>query len=144
MLNSRFWSGKNPIRIVVDRHLRLPGSLNIFDNSVRTIVFTENVAKSNNNIEYATIDFSKFNEEVFTYCVKQNIQSILVEGGAKLLSSFIQTGQWDEARVFKSNLTFNSGIKGPEISNLPTKETKLKDTQILYYYNNADQFDQTI
>jgi diaminohydroxyphosphoribosylaminopyrimidine deaminase / 5-amino-6-(5-phosphoribosylamino)uracil reductase len=139
MLNARFWSGKNPIRFVVDRHLRLPGNLNLFDNTIHTIVFTEKIARSNNNIEYATIDFSKFNEELFSFCVKQNIQSILVEGGAKLLSGFIQTGQWDEARVFKSNFKFNSGVKGPEIGNVPIKETILKDTQILYYHNNADR-----
>jgi diaminohydroxyphosphoribosylaminopyrimidine deaminase/5-amino-6-(5-phosphoribosylamino)uracil reductase len=138
LLNVRFWTGKNPIRLVADRHLRLPGYLNLFDNTIRTIVFTENISRSNNNIEYVAIDFSKFNDEVFSYCVQHNIQSILVEGGAKFLSGFIKTGQWDEARVFKSDIKFNSGIKGPEISHLPTKETKIKGTQILYYHNNTD------
>ncbi len=40
-LNIRFWHGNEPVRIVLDRNLRLPSNLHLFDKTLKTIVFNE-------------------------------------------------------------------------------------------------------
>ena len=45
-----------------------------------------------------------------------NIQSVLIEGGAKTLQSFIDAGLWDEARVITNEeLIIENGIAAPEM-----------------------------
>ena len=46
---------------------------------------------------------------------KQKIQSIIIEGGAKTLQSFLDKKLWDEARIFITNKTLDEGIKAPNI-----------------------------
>ena len=46
----------------------------------------------------------------------RKIQSIIIEGGAKTLQSFIDADLWDEARIFTGDISFESGVKAPEIS----------------------------
>ena len=48
---------------------------------------------------------------------KMNIQSVLVEGGAKLLQSFIDAGLWDEARIIcNQQMIIENGINAPELN----------------------------
>lgn len=66
-----------------------------------------------------------------------NIQSILVEGGAKLLQSFIDEGMWDEARVITNEvLRVENGLPAPQLSNekLICNEKIFSDS-INYYHN---------
>ena len=43
---------------------------------------------------------------------KQQIQSVIIEGGAYTLNQFIEQNIWDEAWVFKAeNLFLNRGTK---------------------------------
>lgn len=43
----------------------------------------------------------------------KNIQSIIIEGGAKTLSSFLDSGLWDEIRVETSPVFIKNGTKAP-------------------------------
>ena len=70
---------------------------------------------------------------------EQNIQSILIEGGAKLLQSFIDEKIWDEARTIKNGeLRIKDGLKAPVLSQslLLKKEPLFSDT-ISYYKNDS-------
>lgn len=135
-LTVRDWPGNNPLRLVLDRTLRLPKTLNLFDKSVPTVVFNEKKALSEPNLEFYKINFSNMIDEIFMFCFKRNIQSIIVEGGLQLLSGFIQSGKWDEARVFKSGIYFENGIKAPEIKKVPVNQSNLSKS-ILYFYVNT-------
>jgi diaminohydroxyphosphoribosylaminopyrimidine deaminase/5-amino-6-(5-phosphoribosylamino)uracil reductase len=116
-LNSRDWNGQNPIRITIDKDLRLPKHLNIFDQSVPAIVFTNKHSSLFDNLEYINIDFSKnVIEQVLKELHIRNIQSMIVEGGTRLLNSFLINNYWDESRVFVGNKTLGKGIKAPELS----------------------------
>ena len=46
---------------------------------------------------------------------KQNIQSLIIEGGSKTLQSFIDVNMWDEARIFTTNKELTDGVKAPTI-----------------------------
>jgi len=114
-LTTRLWAGPSPIRLVLDMNLRLPSSLKIFNDEARTVIF--NLAKHE---ETGNLFYYQLNKEgnvihqMMDALYKLNIQSILVEGGARLLQSFIDEGWWDEARIVRNNrlaLTDNQLVK---------------------------------
>jgi diaminohydroxyphosphoribosylaminopyrimidine deaminase / 5-amino-6-(5-phosphoribosylamino)uracil reductase len=131
-LSVRNWSGRNPVRIVIDQHLRLPQSLCLFDGSQNTICYySDKMAlpiQNRQNLNFVNIDFDEsFLQNLLSDLYARQIQSLLVEGGAKLLQSFINQNLWDEVRVFKSLRAIRKGISAPI---LPTN-TRLKSTQDL-------------
>jgi len=135
-LTARDWAGKNPIRMVIDKKLGLPRSLSIFDQSIETIVFTETEPNGENNIYFEKAAFgAEFPQWLCDYCFTNSIASIIIEGGTKLLQCFIDAGLWDEARVFKGNITFGEGIQAPKLHTTPINATILNNS-ILHFYRN--------
>jgi len=106
-----------PIRLVIDKHLQLPSTLNIFNPSQRTILFNYIIDKEENGILFVQINKDKnLLEEILSACYKFGIQSILVEGGAITLQSFINQNLWDEARIItNTTLSINEGINAPKL-----------------------------
>ncbi len=135
MLNVRDWTGKNPLRMVLDRNLQLPKNLNLFNKLQPTIVFTEKSSNNETNLEFHKINFSNIIDEVIEFCNEHRIQSFIVEGGLQILNTFIQSGKWDEARVFKSNSRIGNGIKAPVINKIAINHTNIEDT-VLYFVQN--------
>jgi len=134
-LNVRDWSGKQPVRLVLDRHLRLSASLAVFDKSQKTLVFTEKEAQSSENLTYVQIDFGElFFESLFKVLYDNEIQSVIVEGGADVLNSFISAGAWDEARVFTGNVRFLSGLKAPLFNKIPASSQKIGNSELAVYF----------
>jgi diaminohydroxyphosphoribosylaminopyrimidine deaminase/5-amino-6-(5-phosphoribosylamino)uracil reductase len=116
-LNSRLWTGPDPIRLVVDMDLRLPSSLKIFDKKVRTIVFNTLQHEEQGNLHYyqVTKDVSLVHQ-IANALYQQKILSVLIEGGTRLLQSFIDEGYWDEARIITNEQLFvDAGIAAPVI-----------------------------
>ena len=114
LLTSRLAEGKNPLRIVLDEHLELPLTLNIFNNEAETIVFNAKEDGVKSNIQFIKIDFNNAVTEILNQLYTKNISSLIVEGGTKTLQLFIEHGLWDEARVFVNpTKTFVNGIKAP-------------------------------
>jgi len=115
-LNAREWKGKDPLRIVLDQNLRLPETLHLFDKTIPTIVFTSRKSSITKNLEFIQIDFKKNSiKQICDILVERKIQSLFVEGGTKLLQTFINEGLWDEARIFTGNKEFINGVKAPQI-----------------------------
>jgi diaminohydroxyphosphoribosylaminopyrimidine deaminase/5-amino-6-(5-phosphoribosylamino)uracil reductase len=117
-LDVRFWEGTSPIRIIIDRALKLPPDLNIYDKSSRTIILTQlkDKSKLHEGPEYCIIDFEKnMAEEICRILYEKNITSVLVEGGAETLATFINSGLWDEARIIIGDAAFGTGTKAPYI-----------------------------
>jgi diaminohydroxyphosphoribosylaminopyrimidine deaminase/5-amino-6-(5-phosphoribosylamino)uracil reductase len=132
-LNVRSWCGENPIRIALDRALRIPENAHILDESVQTIVLTEKrdpeketTKKKINfkeNLIFEQIDFSKnVAKQICSVLYKHNIQSLIVEGGAQTLQTFIDENLWDEALVFVGDISFKEGVQSPEIKRKYRKE----------------------
>jgi diaminohydroxyphosphoribosylaminopyrimidine deaminase/5-amino-6-(5-phosphoribosylamino)uracil reductase len=137
-LTARLWHGPDPIRLVIDKDLRLPESLRLFDRKVRTIVFNTLRHEETENLQYYQLATdSSLIHQVVVALTALNIQSVLVEGGARLLQSFIDEGYWDEARVITNNdLEIPGGLGAPILKGgeLRGKETLLSDS-IRYYKN---------
>ncbi|HLW33410.1 MAG TPA: bifunctional diaminohydroxyphosphoribosylaminopyrimidine deaminase/5-amino-6-(5-phosphoribosylamino)uracil reductase RibD [Aequorivita sp.] len=113
-LTVRDWAGSNPLRLVIDRKLQIPDTYSIFDPQAKTIVFNERESRSSDNIEYVIINFNaKLPEQISEVLFKKNIQSLIVEGGAKTLQSFVEANIWDEAWVFTGPNSFEGGIEAP-------------------------------
>ena len=136
-LNIRFWHGNNPLRIVLDRKLRLPADLHLFDKTLNTIVFNEKKEQSGGKIEYIKINFDdNILEEILKFLFLKEIQSVIVEGGKMLLESFIEKKIWDEARVFIGNKEFKEGTRAPVIPAEPKQVTHMANDRLLIFSNN--------
>jgi diaminohydroxyphosphoribosylaminopyrimidine deaminase/5-amino-6-(5-phosphoribosylamino)uracil reductase len=114
-LTTRLVKGKNPIRIVLDRDLEVPKTHKVYNNASRTIILNASYNKQEVLHTYLKIDFgNNFFKELNSCLHDLGIQSVIVEGGAKLLQSFIDSGNYDETKVFtNTNLFFGNGIKAP-------------------------------
>jgi diaminohydroxyphosphoribosylaminopyrimidine deaminase/5-amino-6-(5-phosphoribosylamino)uracil reductase len=118
-LDVRHWKGKNPLRVILDKNLKIHQDANVFDQSTSTLVLTENKYSSNylKNIKYEVLDYSKpLAKQICNALFKYNSTSLIVEGGAQTLQSFIDAGLWDEARIFTGSTFFYKGIKAPVFS----------------------------
>jgi diaminohydroxyphosphoribosylaminopyrimidine deaminase/5-amino-6-(5-phosphoribosylamino)uracil reductase len=114
-LTTRLWPGNHPVRLIADMQLRLPGTLRLFDGTVKTVVFNAVKQEENKNILYQQVDpAGSLVSQVCQVLYRMNIISVLVEGGAQLLQSFIDAGLWDEARVITNRqLEIKSGVSSP-------------------------------
>jgi diaminohydroxyphosphoribosylaminopyrimidine deaminase/5-amino-6-(5-phosphoribosylamino)uracil reductase len=139
-LNVRSWSGQSPVRIVLDRNLRISSDAYVFDGTVKTIVITsciKNTQKLGGNIILEEIDFSKnLGNEICTILQKHKIQSVILEGGAITLQTFIDEDLWDETRVFTGDITLGSGVRSPKFSASVSTEMKIKNDVLKIYRND--------
>ena len=122
-LNVRYAQGKSPKRIVIDRRLELNKTLNLFDQSVETLVFNEIKTGIEGKNKYIALeDFDRYVPQYILYQLYlQDIQSVIIEGGAYTLNSFIEAGLWDEARIFTGTTVLKKGIKAPVITGKETE-----------------------
>lgn len=112
-LNVRDWSGRNPVRLVIDRFLRLPRSLQLFDAAQPTICYNVLKHEEHPNLLFIRLDEHDFLNQLIGDLYKRNFQSVMVEGGATTLRLFLESGNWDESRIFCSPRSFGSGIEAP-------------------------------
>jgi len=126
-LSNRLWTGKQPVRLIIDKELKLSNSLNLFDNSQSTIIFNYIQQKEDHGLVYYQLDSDKdFLQQLMLACYQLNIQSILVEGGSKTLQSFIDNNLWDEVRVItNTKLSIADGIPAPVLNDAIASETKM-------------------
>ena len=133
-LNVRDWQGNNPVKIILDRQNRLPEELAVFNSAEKRIVLSETKRTfKNNNCLSEVIDFSKnLAQKICNVLFQHNIQSVIIEGGARTLQTFIDANLWDEARIFKGTSSFTQGINAPKISgNLVIKQNILEDAILI-------------
>jgi diaminohydroxyphosphoribosylaminopyrimidine deaminase/5-amino-6-(5-phosphoribosylamino)uracil reductase len=149
-LTTRLWPGTNPIRIVVDMNLRLPQSLKLFDGKTPTIIF---------NLHRHTLPFEKISatdlraigvgyyqvtedvnlvHQMLNALYLMNIQSVIVEGGAQLLQSFIDDGSWDEARIITNEkLVIGNGLPSPVLKDDQLTSTQNIDADFIRIYHQT-------
>jgi diaminohydroxyphosphoribosylaminopyrimidine deaminase/5-amino-6-(5-phosphoribosylamino)uracil reductase len=134
-LTTRLWPGSNPVRMVIDLELKLPASMQLLDGKAPTIIFNK-YRQDEGSVIYHKIDESKdILIQVLNALYRLQIQSVIVEGGAKLLQSFINSGYWDEASVItNTQLSIPDGLNGPSLNNDELlKEETVLDNTVSYY-----------
>jgi len=130
-LDVRHWKGTPPVRVVLDRSLKIPAEFHVLDGSVKTLILTEvDTKQTSGNLIFEKVDFQKgLAHQIGKVLYDHQISSIIVEGGTKTLETFIDEGLWDEARVFKGTLGFKKGIPSPTLSGRTKVKTSiLNDT----------------
>ena len=144
-LNTRHWRGPSPVRLVVDMDLSLPSSLKIFNGKQRTIIFNSvkhSQESDSSNTAAPLLEFYQVSEDVSLVhqivngLYQLKIQSVLIEGGARLLQSFIDEDMWDEIRVIKNEkLIINNGLAAPEVELKEVfEEAKIFNDSIKIYH----------
>jgi diaminohydroxyphosphoribosylaminopyrimidine deaminase / 5-amino-6-(5-phosphoribosylamino)uracil reductase len=136
-LNVREWKGINPVRIILSSSgiINKDSFVNVTDDTI--IVFTQNMeADFSNAIKVKLRDNSDTSSQVVEYLYKTGIQSLLIEGGSKVLNHFISNGLWDEARIFTGKSFFNGGIKAPLINGSLLSRTVFSGSILETYLNN--------
>lgn len=116
-LTTRLWDGPNPLRVTIDRNGVLPESVHLKDPAVPTVI-------------YENGDLRQILQDLY----KRGIQSLMVEGGARLLQHFIDAGLWDEARIEIAPLHLGEGVPAPKMEKaLLVSRTFLDERKILNY-----------
>ncbi|MGB0981405.1 MAG: bifunctional diaminohydroxyphosphoribosylaminopyrimidine deaminase/5-amino-6-(5-phosphoribosylamino)uracil reductase RibD [Winogradskyella sp.] len=125
-LTVRDWAGKNPTRIVLDSASKLNSNFNVFNNEAETIRVT------NNEIDFTT----PIANQICNLLYKNNINSVIIEGGRKTLQTFIDENLWDEANVFVGSVEFNTGTKAPKLEGTLILESKIETDTLKIYTND--------
>ena len=135
-LTNRLWPGKSPIRLVIDRNLSIQSTAHLLDGSVKTIVFNSIKQEEVGAILYYKILGNNSWVLPITEALYQmNIQSLLVEGGASLLQSFIDENCWDEARVItNTEMEVPEGLKAPVLINAEKYFSETIEKDSIQYY----------
>ncbi|WP_400079444.1 bifunctional diaminohydroxyphosphoribosylaminopyrimidine deaminase/5-amino-6-(5-phosphoribosylamino)uracil reductase RibD [Winogradskyella sp. R77965] len=122
-LTVRDWTGKNPLRVVLDKTSKLNPDFNGFNDEAETLTITDN-----------DIDFNEpMAIQISDILFNQNINSIIIEGGAQTLQTFINENLWDEARIFTGDIEFKTGTKAPILKGKLIEESKIKNDLLRIY-----------
>lgn len=140
-LNIRSWFGENPVRVILDKDLKLSRDLSVFDDASKTIIITEktinNQYSEEENLFFEKIDFTKsIPIQVCEVLHKFQIQSLIVEGGLKTLQTFINENLWDETHVFIGNSNLKEGLKAPVFEAELFSEEKIFEDVLIKYIND--------
>ncbi|MFV5702816.1 bifunctional diaminohydroxyphosphoribosylaminopyrimidine deaminase/5-amino-6-(5-phosphoribosylamino)uracil reductase RibD [Flavobacterium sp. XS2P12] len=137
-LNARDWHGNNPIRLVLDQNNRIPEDGHIFDNRVKTILFSKSKTKiEKENTIFEVIDFEQnIAEQIIKALYQHQIQSVIIEGGRQTLQTFIDTNLWDEARIFIGNVQFTAGTKAPILDKNPFEKYSIDNDELIISRNH--------
>jgi len=123
-LTNRLWVGRNPVRLIVDLDLRLSSASKVFNAEAPAIIFNlrQNSVEFSGSLANKVYYYQVTNDvslipQILNASYRSNIQSVLVEGGGKILQSFIDENLWDEARkITNRDLTIGEGLPAPELT----------------------------
>jgi diaminohydroxyphosphoribosylaminopyrimidine deaminase / 5-amino-6-(5-phosphoribosylamino)uracil reductase len=135
-LTVREWMGENPLRIVIDKEQKLSPDRKIFNGEAKTIVFNQRENIVNGMTSLVKIDF---NTDALTQIAKHlysiDIQSVIIEGGPKTLTHFIEQSLWDEARIFTTKHLLKSGKRSPELTGHVIEDTEVAADRLKIFAN---------
>ncbi|KIC62231.1 bifunctional diaminohydroxyphosphoribosylaminopyrimidine deaminase/5-amino-6-(5-phosphoribosylamino)uracil reductase RibD [Chryseobacterium taiwanense] len=133
-LTVRNVEGVNPVRILIDFDLKVPQNFNIYNKEAKTLVFNATREEINENIHFIKIEKENFLPDLTQALYKEQIQSVIIEGGRFTLQQFINANLWDEAIVIKNeNLKLENGTQAPEFEFKPYKTEDFRDNTIEFY-----------
>jgi diaminohydroxyphosphoribosylaminopyrimidine deaminase/5-amino-6-(5-phosphoribosylamino)uracil reductase len=138
-LNVRFWTGNDPVRLILSGSGMLDGNAALFRSCGTNIVFTYNADAEIGNARIVRLnETGSASIQISEYLYRNDIQSLMIEGGAQVLGHFISTGLWDEARIFYGNEYFKSGIKAPSLNGVIVSQSVFTRSTLKVLVNEAD------
>ena len=115
--------------------LKLNLENNVFKAKGNTLVINHLKNETFKNIEFVKTNPENILKDTISHLAQKNITSIIIEGGAKTISHFIEKNIWDEARVLTGNVEFKKGLKAPIISLEPNSSSSFGKDIVNTYYN---------
>ncbi len=134
-LNVRHWTGRNPQRVVIDKSLRLSTSLHLFDQSQPTLCYNLQRNEAQNNLTFVKLNEENFLSDLLHDLSNRNIGSVIVEGGAQTLQSFIAGGWWHEARIIRSKNILGDGVPSPVLRGVPLYDDEITGDRLSVVLN---------
>ncbi len=135
-LTVRDWIGQSPLRVLIDRNNEVPMDQDLFNQKSPLLIFTEKEMQDSDSVHYITASDSKnLSSEILKQLYELDIQSLIVEGGARTLQSFIDANLWDEASVYVGDQMFVDGLPAPQLEGLKISEEKIKNDTLTHYIN---------
>jgi diaminohydroxyphosphoribosylaminopyrimidine deaminase/5-amino-6-(5-phosphoribosylamino)uracil reductase len=137
-LNVRDWKGRDPLRLILSSSGNIDKGSAMLKDGNETLMFTDNPDAAIPGVRAIQLDNNIpacMNIAQFLY--NSGIQSLLIEGGADVLSHFISNGFWDEARIFSGNQYFESGISAPVLNGKLLSKTEFSSSILEVYLNPA-------
>ncbi len=138
-LTARLWHGRSPLRVLLDMHGRVPAQSRLFTDGNPTWVFTDDKVDYQPLPDWVEVIRISSREDVIPQLLaelyRRRVQHLLVEGGAVLLRSFLETRYWDEARVEISSERLGEGVEAPAIQVDAVRIERCGDAQIAWYEN---------
>ncbi len=142
-LTNRLWKGKSTMRLVIDKYLKLPHTLHLFNKEVPTVVFNFIKEDVDDNLTFLKLNETEdIIKQILNVCYQLNIQSIMIEGGSKTLQFFINKHLWDEARVItNTSLIVDGGVAAPVLNNcrIENSITLFNDTISCFTNQNSNK-----
>ena len=133
-LTVRDWTGNPPLRLLIDREMKLPSTLALLDQNIPTVVYTAHEVADKKNLEFRKILFDGTEvAQILNDLHSRGILSLIVEGGQLLLKAFIDQDLWDEARVFIGKNNFHFGVKAPVFEGRMMKSEELDDSWMFLF-----------
>jgi len=121
-LTVRHVHGSNPLRIVFDLNNRIPTNTKVLTDGFKTIIFNQEHEKIVGVIQWLKTTPAFILTDLMQFLYREQIQSLIVEGGTTTINHFIEQNMWDETRYFVGNSMLEHGIKAPEINQIINQE----------------------
>ncbi len=137
-LTTRLYPGQSPLRLVLDRQGRLPATLRVFTDGHPTWLLCgkESAISLPKAVTIQLLDFnSNWIQELLDLLYQHKLAHLTVEGGAGLLTHFIERALWDEARVFVGEPWLEEGITAPTLPGQPTDAHRIATDRLYHYYH---------
>jgi len=139
-LDVRMIEGRSPVRVLLDRGGRVSPDANILSDG--TVYFCSRERDDlPDGVDCEICDADVDLRQVLYALRRRGITSVLVEGGARILSSFIDSGLWDDARIEVSEMML--GDKGAARMSVPSGElmvSRLDGNVIMDVKNTAPDY----
>lgn len=136
VLSNRHWPGPSPLRLVLDRGLRLPPDLKLLSDGASTVILNEKKQGREGVLQFEKLEPDENLARAITATLyRLKILSVLIEGGPRLIQSFVDEGIWDEARIISNASILQSpGVPAPRLQDgmLVSSEQYLDD-RVDYY-----------
>ncbi|GEN67189.1 bifunctional diaminohydroxyphosphoribosylaminopyrimidine deaminase/5-amino-6-(5-phosphoribosylamino)uracil reductase RibD [Chryseobacterium rhizosphaerae] len=133
-LTVRNTEGINPVRILIDFDLKVPNTFKIYNKEARTLVLNSIKEGTEEHIQFIRIEKENFLQELMEKLYKEQIQSVIIEGGRFTLQQFIDANLWDESIVIKNeNLKLENGTKAPIFNHTATRIESYRDNTVSFF-----------
>ena len=134
-LTTRLYPGSSPIRIVIDRHQRIPKGHHLLSDDRDTWIYTYDDQYDLNNDHKKLIIIPEGLDDELTWILEHiahaGISTVLIEGGRALLNSLIKKRLWHDAYIIETTKELHSGIKSPKLSGKINRTLILEEDKVL-------------